>query len=260
MGTDIRPEISRRSRYDISRHRYYELKHFCLQYPEWKAESFLAEPLSDGRVVRNATYARGQAAEATKPYTVEQMRYLAAHLNDISDPTRKAWLALSISLPLRPEEVLGLRWMDLDAGEGLLHIRGTVTHPTRNEPHFRPYTKTASSQRVLQLPPEILSYLPERGEPDEFIIGGKEPVSYTRLRSMRKWITKETGFGETITPRRFRTTVATDISAMTHDLKLVQRMLGHANPQTTLKYYDKGRKEAADASEAIRRCYGFTEN
>lgn len=36
MGTVIRPEISIRNQYWLSKHRYYELKHFCLQYPEWK--------------------------------------------------------------------------------------------------------------------------------------------------------------------------------------------------------------------------------
>lgn len=36
MGTNIRPEISKRSQYWISRHRHYELKYFCLQYPSWK--------------------------------------------------------------------------------------------------------------------------------------------------------------------------------------------------------------------------------
>lgn len=35
MGTCIRAEISRKNRYWISKHQYYELKHFCLQYPEW---------------------------------------------------------------------------------------------------------------------------------------------------------------------------------------------------------------------------------
>lgn len=203
---------------------------------------------------------KGQASEETRPYTVEQMRYLASHLNDIRDPKARAWLALSISLPLRPEEVLGLRWEDLDEKNRVLHIRNTVTHPTRNEPYFHAYTKTASSKRDLHLPEEILAYLPERGAPKEFITGGAEPVSYTKLRGMRKWITKDIGFDETITPRRFRTTVATDISAMTHDLKLVQKMLGHSTPQMTLKYYDKGRSEAVDASEAIRQCYNFAAN
>lgn len=36
MGTVIRPEITKRNDYYISKHRYYELKHFCLQYYEWK--------------------------------------------------------------------------------------------------------------------------------------------------------------------------------------------------------------------------------
>lgn len=31
-----RPELSKRSPYWIGKHRYYELKHFCLQYPDWK--------------------------------------------------------------------------------------------------------------------------------------------------------------------------------------------------------------------------------
>ena len=36
MATKIRPEVSRRNPYWISKHRHYELKHFCLQYHTWK--------------------------------------------------------------------------------------------------------------------------------------------------------------------------------------------------------------------------------
>lgn len=36
MATRIRPELSEKNKYWISKHRYYELKHFCLQYPMWK--------------------------------------------------------------------------------------------------------------------------------------------------------------------------------------------------------------------------------
>lgn len=38
MTTIIRPEISEKNKYWISKHRHYELKHFCLQYPQWKKE------------------------------------------------------------------------------------------------------------------------------------------------------------------------------------------------------------------------------
>ena len=36
MSTTIRPELSKKNRYWLERHRFYELKHFCLQYPLWK--------------------------------------------------------------------------------------------------------------------------------------------------------------------------------------------------------------------------------
>lgn len=36
MATVIRPQISQKNKYYIDKHRYYELKHFCLQYTEWK--------------------------------------------------------------------------------------------------------------------------------------------------------------------------------------------------------------------------------
>lgn len=38
MATVIRAELSKNNKYWISKHRYYELKHFCLQYPEWQKE------------------------------------------------------------------------------------------------------------------------------------------------------------------------------------------------------------------------------
>lgn len=41
MATLIRPELSDKNKYWVEKHRYYELKHFCLQYPIWK-KAYLA--------------------------------------------------------------------------------------------------------------------------------------------------------------------------------------------------------------------------
>lgn len=46
MGTKIRAKISPKNKYWISEHRYYELKHFCLQYPEWKKAYKAIEDIS----------------------------------------------------------------------------------------------------------------------------------------------------------------------------------------------------------------------
>lgn len=36
MSTVLRPTLSDSNPYHIPKHRYYELKHFCLQYTDWK--------------------------------------------------------------------------------------------------------------------------------------------------------------------------------------------------------------------------------
>lgn len=34
--SNTRPELSKKNKWWIPKHRYYELKHFCLQYEDWK--------------------------------------------------------------------------------------------------------------------------------------------------------------------------------------------------------------------------------
>lgn len=38
MATKLRAGLSKRNPWWISKHRYYELKHHCLQYPEWRRQ------------------------------------------------------------------------------------------------------------------------------------------------------------------------------------------------------------------------------
>lgn len=51
MGTTLRAKLSEKNPYYIDKHRYYELKHFCLQYPDWKKTYSLFdgyEPVQNG--------------------------------------------------------------------------------------------------------------------------------------------------------------------------------------------------------------------
>ena len=76
MGTTIRPEISKKNRYWISKERYYELKHFCLQYNGWrKAYSELVDygiPISNiNNEVRGTTI-----ADPTAQITFMKLHYM----------------------------------------------------------------------------------------------------------------------------------------------------------------------------------------
>lgn len=85
MATVIRPEISTKSKYWINKHRHYELKHFCLQYNEWKkayaacneaiifASEFDRMPSSNAPSDLTAKYAIKKAQYAEKIKLIERI-------------------------------------------------------------------------------------------------------------------------------------------------------------------------------------------
>lgn len=75
----------------------------------------------------------GKASHPTASYTVEQIRFLVQHINDIQDPIDRAYWAIQALHPLRLEEVLGLQASDIDLENMAIHICRAVTHPTRNQ-------------------------------------------------------------------------------------------------------------------------------
>lgn len=72
--SNLKPELSPNNPYYISKHRYYELKHFCLQYPVWKKAYESLDGLSK------------------RPADLEQ--FTIYHY--ISDPTSKCALAKEV--------------------------------------------------------------------------------------------------------------------------------------------------------------------
>ena len=104
--------------------------------------------------------------------------------------------------------------------------------------------------------PHIIPLL-ERGAEDEFVFGGEEPLTYTMVRKMCERIQRQTGFEERITPRRFRTTVLTDLYNATKDIKQAQHAAGHTTAAMTLKHYVKGREETTNTATPIAQVYGL---
>lgn len=76
MATKIRAELSEKNKYWISRHRYYELKHFCLQYPEWKkAYAALDEVCMSPTNLRIITTATNPPGDPTAKCAIAKVQY-----------------------------------------------------------------------------------------------------------------------------------------------------------------------------------------
>ena len=85
MGTTIRPELSEKNPYWIERHRYYELKHFCLQYPIWKKTYESMNGLL-GRPADLASF--GKMKHISNP--TERIAIMKAYYSERMDMIRKA--------------------------------------------------------------------------------------------------------------------------------------------------------------------------
>lgn len=195
----------------------------------------------------------GEASKATQPYSVEQMQYLVQHIVDIRNPSDRAFLALMVLHPLRLEEVLGLRHEDIDTEHMEIHICRAVTQPKRNQPEIKE-TKTEASARTIGLSALALPHL-AGASTDGYLFGGNKLLTQMQVKRMLTRVKKDTGFSENITPRRFRTTVLTDLYDQTKDIKLTQAAAGHTTPTMTLKHYVKGRATSAQATAAVERAY-----
>ena len=75
MATVIRAEISEKNKYWISKHRHYELKHFCLQYPAWKREYAIL----DKSTIKSAAAERSPSSnipgDPTSRYAMKKVYY-----------------------------------------------------------------------------------------------------------------------------------------------------------------------------------------
>ena len=75
MATVIRPEISSKSKYWIDKHRYYELKHFCLQYLNWKKTYAAIDELSMTSSQLDKMPSSNLPGDLTAKYAVRKAHY-----------------------------------------------------------------------------------------------------------------------------------------------------------------------------------------
>ena len=73
---------------------------------------------------------------------------------------------------------------------------------------------------------------------------------HMQVRRMNDRIGRQLEFDGAITPRRFRTTVLTDLYDRTKDIKLAQSAAGHTTPAMCRKRYVKGRNNSSKAAAA----------
>lgn len=161
---------------------------------------------------------------------------------------------LTIRTGLRPEEVIGLTWGDLDlsGARGSLHVHRVVHHPEGGgwcwqEP------KSESGKRTVLFPADLASRLTEhrRKQLEEKMKAGPSwqnndlvfanhvgnPIRYCILRKHFKNLLAHAELPAEIVTHKLRHFFVTSGLASGVDLKTVSREVGHSKPSFTADHY-----------------------
>jgi integrase/recombinase XerD len=156
-------------------------------------------------------------------------------------------IALMLSTGLRLSEATALRWKDLDLNTGKLMVR----------------QGKGAKDRTLWVGEEGLTLLRKwrerqareiEGAPEHVFttLDGK-PVSSRYVQAMVKRYASKAGIEKAIHPHSLRHSFATDFLRETHNIRLVQKALGHANLATTQIYTHIVDEELEEALKSFRQ-------
>ena len=150
-------------------------------------------------------------------------------------------IILMIETGLRVGEALALRWQDVQLTRKRIYVRNTVVRlANRKQSFVQDSVKSESSRRTVPLTPEairLLERLYERRKNEwVFTNDDGERLSYEALRYQTRIACQEAGIeyrGEHV----FRHTFATNCYHKGIDVKILSRLLGHADVNITYNLY-----------------------
>lgn len=153
------------------------------------------------------------------------------------------WLfcLLGLQTGLRRGELLGLMWSDVNFDAATLSVNREVVADEAGRAVISDELKTDAARRTVPLPPKAIAALTEARSQSTslFILAGRDGQPLAP-RALEYRLTKlnDIDLGDVhVTPHILRHTYCTRLFDSGLDVKEAQRMMGHANPEVTLKVY-----------------------
>jgi len=130
---------------------------------------------------------------------------------------------------LRKQEMEHLEWPDINFTNGTLSVRGKHDWQPKDW-----------EERTIEIPRELVEMLLTARKPRGWVFATRTGNPYTHVWDDCKDICKKAGLDEdNYRPQKFRGTYATKLLQSGIDLKTVQKLLGHKNLESTMRYLAK---------------------
>jgi integrase len=212
----------------------------------------------DGLVMRNVAELvpcpHGTLRES-RSMTVAQVEALLSASADIG-PWLRAYIYTGIMCGLRPGELLGLRWADIDTAEGVIRVRKSVKMAEQPDGRKRPAIedlKTQRSRRTMVAPTAVASMLAALRRDQAatrlrtgaayadhglmFPGGDGRPCWPETARRRFGALCKKAGLGEDWHPHEQRHTFVSVLSDAGVDIDQIADAAGHINSNVTKVVY-----------------------
>ncbi len=207
--------------------------------------------------------------------TEEQMRKVLGEAQ--RDKRWGVYYAFAFMTGVRPSEMLGLLWKDVDLDKGVARI----CRVQEKDGSLRPFTKTDAGMREVPLNGFLLNLLrewqercphhhgklhrvfPAQGNPQGRSrppADGSDGALLLNNYRNRVWYPLFDRLGlPRIQPYAARHMALSFLQAQGVEIGMVAKVAGHVNPQITLQYYTHAVRECGDMMDKLSAAYGVSE-
>lgn len=222
----------------------------------WMMKSVFASALEDGYISKNpmdseriSNPSQKEIGER-KPLTHDEQLDIIEHLPSIKEANGRLFMAFLMFTCMRPCEIYGLRWDDVDLKRKVIKIRRDLVF-VNGIPHVGE-TKTPESVREIPIEPRLYEYL-KAMKTTGYVIGydGNHVTSESVARRMWNKIKKDIDV-HGMTPYVGRHTYATNMNRAGISLRTAMAMMGHKDERMLMRTYTHvDNEDLTNASNAM---------
>lgn len=188
---------------------------------------------------------RGKNASHHRAIPEDIVKRVRESIPLMDDSRKRLYMGLLCYTGLRREEILGMRWENLDLESACGEVHCVIVYPGNNLPVLKDTPKTKSSERTFILPDSLIQILSKERLDSGFVIHSKTPedaLPFSTAQRLYRNCFKELGISE-YNNHDWRATYATELKESGLTSAQVADLLGHADTRMVETTYARARKE-----------------